>query len=121
MSIVLFAHYLGDFAFQTSWMALNKSKQWNALILHILTYSFIMLIVMVLGVSFAPMSLNIGLYEVFGWVGLNSGIHFITDMITSRATAWATENEKRDLFWKIIGFDQFLHAVTLLVTLKYFI
>lgn len=35
---ILFIHYLGDFVFQNTWMATNKSKNLLALSTHVLIY-----------------------------------------------------------------------------------
>lgn len=41
---MLLGHILGDYFFQTNWMALNKTKKswlgWKAVLLHTITYTF---------------------------------------------------------------------------------
>lgn len=38
-SFLLVGHLVGDFLFQTSWMALNKDKQFTPLLVHSLIYT----------------------------------------------------------------------------------
>ena len=33
------AHYIGDFAWQSTWMAMEKGKNWDALLAHCATYT----------------------------------------------------------------------------------
>ncbi len=32
-------HFIGDFAYQSTWMAMNKGKDWEVLLYHCLTYT----------------------------------------------------------------------------------
>ena len=38
-SFLLVGHLVGDFLFQTSWMAMNKDKQWIPLLVHSSIYT----------------------------------------------------------------------------------
>ena len=40
---LLFGHLFGDYVFQNSWMALNKSKDWKPLVAHCALYSTIVI------------------------------------------------------------------------------
>jgi len=75
---ILIAHFIGDFIFQSNYMALNKSSSNKVLFLHILTYSIPLLV------------LNVY------WAILNSLLHFIVDYVTSRVNKrlWELENKK---------------------------
>ena len=62
------AHWFADFICQTDWMAVNKSKRWDALILHVTIYSLVM----------AVLTLS-------GWFGMVTFVcHLATDAATSR-------------------------------------
>jgi hypothetical protein len=37
--VMLTLHFIGDFLLQSDWMALNKSKNWDALSQHVLVYA----------------------------------------------------------------------------------
>lgn len=95
---LLTIHYIGDFSLQSDWMAVNKSKNWEALFNHVMIYSV--------------------LFLTFGFklwaITLTS--HFITDAITSRITAKLWQQEKRHAFFTMIGFDQLLHFYQLILT-----
>ena len=126
---LLVAHFVGDFILQSDWMAINKSKRWDALSLHVFVYSM-----------------------CFAWLGLpfvaaTVVTHFWTDAITSRITArlwflptvkasgaasyvlkslggedkpiyevWV--NNKRHWFFAMIGLDQLIHFTTLAFSYK---
>lgn len=97
---IMLAHFVGDFVFQNSWMALGKSKSLKPLAVHILVYSA-----------------TIGLMLLdWKWALVNGAMHFVTDYFTSKVNArnWAKQNYR--WFWIGIGFDQFVHAACLFLT-----
>jgi hypothetical protein len=121
-------HYFADFHFQSHWMAINKSKRWDALALHCAVYSVFWLF---LGWTFALITFV---------------LHFLTDAVTSRITSrlWFFEQQPglwvksrsahsdyealRDpflpvggenrphWFFTVIGIDQVLHYTALTLT-----
>lgn len=119
---LLITHFVADFLLQSDWMALNKSKRWDALGLHVAVYSL----------CFAPWGLRFWLLTFI--------THFITDAITSRVTSklWFMQNMgivgigpiehdytswklipwKRHWFFVVIGLDQLIHYGTLAWSLK---
>ncbi len=101
--LIFVLHYIGDFILQTRWMGENKSKLLSALSLHILVYTATLL---PFGFEFAI---------------INGILHFITDFITSRLSSRAYKNGNMAQFWAIIGFDQLIHTITLILTLQYFL
>ena len=62
------AHWLADFFLQTDWMAVNKSRRWDVLLLHVVVYSTAMSILM--------WSWQFGI--------VTFALHFLTDAATSR-------------------------------------
>lgn len=44
---LIVGHLIGDFLFQTNWMAMNKSKKWAPLLTHCVVYTM-----MIFGVAF---------------------------------------------------------------------
>lgn len=129
---LLFAHLVGDFFLQTDWMALNKSKKWEALTLHALVYTLTILTVVAYETAFWWRLLLI--YGVVTFV-----THYITDWVTSRLTSklwffkpvgihynaggnryecWIPSGGNRHWFFVMIGVDQFIHFVTLTYTLQ---
>lgn len=95
---VLFLHWLGDFVFQSDWMAKNKSKSNEVLLIHISAYSLPLFLI---GWKFAL---------------INAGLHCVTDYFTSRWTSklWAAGNVH--WFFVVIGLDQFIHTSCLILT-----
>jgi len=90
-------HFLADFVAQNDWMAINKSQSFKALGLHSLVYSFCFL--------------GFGLGFML-WMLLT---HLIIDGITSRVTSYYWKQEKRHEFFVVIGFDQLLHNLVLIL------
>lgn len=97
---ILIAHFAGDFILQTDKMALNKSKSNKWLLYHIAVYNCALLM-------FGPV------YAV-----TNSAIHFCVDYITSRCTSYLWKRDERHWFFVVIGLDQLIHTVCLLLTYK---
>lgn len=125
--ILLVMHFVGDFLLQSDWMALNKSKHWDALTVHVTIYAL----------CFLP----------WGWRfwAVTYVTHWATDFVTSRATSklWFIDSMpiapgtdvpteygtvfgathyarleawKRHWFFIVIGVDQLIHAATLAIT-----
>lgn len=100
---VLILHCLGDFRFQTRYMAANKSKCLKALGLHVGVYSLIFLV----GLMFFFNTL-----AVLAFVVLNAVTHFAIDYVTSKINSKLLGT---DQFWHMIGLDQLLHQITLIL------
>lgn len=114
---LLLAHFVGDFLFQTDWMALNKSKSWLALCVHVACYT----------TCFAPFGIG------FGFLTTVFLSHFLTDAVTSRVTnrLWfmtpirgggfrLKHPNTRHWFFVAIGLDQLIHYITLAYIWAYF-
>lgn len=109
---VLFLHWVGDFTLQTRWMADNKSKDWEALVLHVFVYAC---------------TIWFGVFMMMCWpvevacrfALVNFIIHLGVDAFTSRCTKVAIAEKNMHLFFAIIGADQFVHAATLLITTEF--
>ena len=91
--IWLACHFVGDFAFQSTWMSMEKGKSWEVNFYHCATYTATF-------VLFAhPSPLAIALILI---------THYIVDTLKAR--------------YKVIGsiwLDQLLHALTLLLILLF--
>lgn len=135
---LLVAHFVADFLCQTDWMALNKSKRWDALALHVGVYAVVLVLVLaVAGYDWSPAASR-GL-ALFVWV--NAAAHFVQDAITSRINArlwffrptycggrgpvpvphFEAAGGNRHWFFVAIGFDQLLHYVVLFVTAEWWL
>ncbi len=95
--LLLTIHFVADFVFQSDWMAIQKSKRWDALALHCLTYAL----------CFVPFVPNPVVFTLITFV-----THFVQDALTSRLNAWVYPRN-RHYFFVGIGADQLLHAYAL--------
>lgn len=112
VAVLMAAHFVGDFVAQSDWMAQNKSKSNRALGLHVATYSMVMLVIL------APSASLMGVAgtALLLFLAVNAAAHFATDWVTSRWTSYLHKMERRHDFFTVIGLDQLVHGLTLLVT-----
>jgi predicted Abi (CAAX) family protease len=98
--LLLVSHFIGDFLFQSTFMANYKSKSFIVLGLHAFLYMTPFLV-------------------FFGWkfAILNGILHFCVDGITSRFTSKLWAKKEQHWFFVVIGFDQLIHYTILLLTL----
>ncbi|HEY7123599.1 MAG TPA: DUF3307 domain-containing protein [Ktedonobacterales bacterium] len=89
--IWLACHFIGDFAFQSSWMSANKGKSWEINAYHAATYTA----VFVLFARATPLD-----------IGLIFGTHFIIDPLKTRYNVI-----------KPIWVDQALHFIVIFALL----
>ena len=96
--LVLITHYVADFVLQTRWMGENKSKNMTAMLAHIFVYTAA---ISIFGIKFAV---------------INGILHLITDLISSKLSGRAYVNKNMGQFWDVIGMDQLIHTLTLILT-----
>lgn len=106
---LLFTHWFADFVLQSDYIAQNKSKSNVVLFEHVLLY---ILPFAILG-FFIPISLL--------WLLTNLVAHFIIDYVTSRINSKLWAKQQIHWFFVSVGFDQFLHVATLVLTYEYLI
>lgn len=93
--LLIWLHFIGDFLFQSNWMALNKSNNIIALSYHCAFYA----------IPFMVISLEYAL--------LMGMLHFPVDFITSKITSRYYKNQR--IFFLVIGFDQAVHMTILIM------
>lgn len=116
---LLFTHFVSDFIMQTDVQAKGKSTSLYWLTMHILSYGgtllfsgvFYLLIMFIFGTNLFHL-----IPLIIGYVVLNMGLHWVTDFFTSKQTKRLWEAKKVHHFFVMIGFDQFIHSVCLIVT-----
>lgn len=114
--VILLAHYFADFILQNDYMANNKSKKLKPLLLHIGVYtSTIFLVTFVMLVRTVQDKVDFWQLLVV-WAVLNGVLHFFTDYVTSRVSSYYKNKQQYDMFFNVIGFDQFLHYICLFGT-----
>lgn len=110
VAFVEITHLVGDWFLQTNEQALNKWQSDRHLFNHIAQLALVQVAVVwafwVLDIANNQMAW-LGLV----WVLLNSLIHFIIDRNTAKANRHYNQINRTDLFWNMIGFDQFLHRL----------
>ena len=110
---LLYFHWVGDFVFQTRYMAENKSQSFKVLSLHCLLYSVTMAIgLMWINIFVAQ---DVMLLKVIYFFGLIFALHFVTDAVTSRMTTKYYTSGRTKKFWMTIGFDQWFHTLQILI------
>lgn len=103
---ILGIHWFADFVCQTDEQAKGKSKNWNDLLNHTMTYSGIWIVLY-------PF-METGMTTCF--IIITFICHTITDYFTSRINSKLWKDGKTHLFFVSIGFDQILHYIQLFLT-----
>jgi hypothetical protein len=112
---ILGCHYVADYVCQSRWMGDNKSSSWEALIVHVFTYTYVMLVMV--APAFAVLKIPVFLW--IGWWATNGVLHLITDYITSRETKRLWEWDRKYATFCVMGADQLLHQWALGLTFLY--
>jgi len=106
---LLMAHILGDWIFQTEWQAVNKERQWRAMLTHVAVYHAIVVVGLGLRFGFADP-------RVYAVVAGLAVVHTILDRRRPlrrfmRAMRITTTREAEP--WLAIAVDQSLHLLAL--------
>lgn len=83
--VLVTAHFVGDFICQSDWMAVNKSKDWGALLIHVGAYTVVLLAAVIVILLLDPRPQDADAARLFLLV--NAAAHFVQDAITSRINA----------------------------------
>lgn len=110
--LLLCTHWVGDFVFQTTWMAVGKSRRLDALLVHVLTYSVVL--------AGAAVLLFGQTEKAAHFVAANAALHLVTDFVTSRISASLQARGNMRGFFVVLGLDQLLHHLALAGTLMWF-
>lgn len=80
---------------------------------HIYCYFMAMFGVLGLAVQF----FDVKFLPFVSYIGINALAHLVIDYFTSKGTAYLYKKGDVHNFFVVIGFDQFLHAATLILTM----
>lgn len=114
--LFIVTHWIADFIFQDEKWVLGKSKSLTPLLKHTTTYSLIWVVVMYIFTFNLMGSITFGLITLI--------LHTLTDYYTSRIVSKKFAHNQIGSpipnigAFTIIGFDQVLHYVQLLLTYK---
>ena len=111
--ITLAFHWVFDFVLQSRWMAENKSKSNVALGAHAGVYS--------IGMALLALAIFWLTTNAVWFTLINGGLHFAVDYCTSRMTSYLWQKKDVHNFFVVIGFDQLVHATTLILTINAFL
>jgi len=108
---MLLIHWIADFVLQTDKQAKGKSKNWDDLLAHTITYSACWIPFAFF--RFGYSSVGFLMFPIITFIA-----HTITDYFTSRLNSklWAKGNAH--YFFVSVGFDQILHYVQLIITFQ---
>ena len=110
------AHYFGDFILQPQEWALTKWNNQVSLLKHIIVYSLGFFAVTWLFL----IPNNLYVWCMFLMAAIFNGVfHYFIDYTTAKLTHQLAVKKNMNIFWKVIGFDQFLHYVTIAITYGY--
>src|SRR5687767_13589394 len=101
--VLLFAHWVGDYLFQSNEMATQKATSLKWLTIHVVVYC---IPVFLAGIYLFQMR------HALVYLAINAGLHWITDFVSSRLASRYRSDPR--LFHSIVGFDQFFHGACLL-------
>ena len=125
---ILGIHWIADFVFQDEKWALGKSKNWNDLLSHTITYSSFWFFISLFLDIYTRITTNKWLFEVIDvqlFVLITFICHTTTDYFTSRLNFKLYIKGKFGSsipnlgFFTSIGFDQYLHYIQLFLTSCY--
>lgn len=109
-SILIIGHLIGDFLFQTSWIAKYKSTKWFTLIVHVFIYTAVITVLDLL--TFHQLS-------IWGIIFI-----FVSHVIIDRQTFvrwWMNQimrTNPNSISWLIIVIDQIFHIIALMIALQ---
>lgn len=111
---ILIGHYIADFLLQSRNVANNKSKDTLVLAKHVLIYTGFFFVWL-----YNPLIIfhKTSVVSYLFYVIINGILHFITDFVTSRISSVFFKREDYYKGFAIIGLDQLLHTITLILTL----
>jgi hypothetical protein len=116
--MLAFIHWEADFSMQTHQMAMGKSKSNYWLTLHVLVYTGVTLLFWRFFI-FDPSNVYC-LMDYFKFSLFIFSTHWITDYITSRISGKLYKDEKYHEFFALIGIDQLIHLIQLVIAFNYF-
>jgi hypothetical protein len=104
-SYLLIGHLIGDFLFQTSWMAMFKATKWIPLVIHCFVYTISVTAVVFLGYGLLPIGAILLLFISHMFLDRRT---FVSWWVKHIMKAKGTESK-----WLCIMADQIFHIIIL--------
>ena len=112
VTLIMVAHFVGGFLFQTQRMAEGKSQYTSVLLFHSLMYTVPLFAIAPLIKHFMPEM------RMWDWVVWNCVTHFLIDMVTSKMNHnWVAKYGFGRHLFITVGADQLIHTSILFATL----
>ena len=103
------AHLLGDWVLQTEWQALNKTREWRALLMHLAVYHAIMLAVLLTRFSFTDARVWIAIIFLAATHAVLDRRTFTINLLKAFRGIVQREPES----WLVLAVDQSLHLLAI--------
>jgi hypothetical protein len=119
---IIIIHWIADFVLQTDKQAKGKSKNWNDLLSHTLTYTFVWFIVGFIYIHLNDINNVFTQFQVkilFLFTFITFIAHTITDYFTSRLNSRLWAEGKVHNFFVSVSADQVYHYIQLFLTYYY--
>ena len=113
-------HFIGDFIFQSQWMASNKSYNQNALFSHAGIYGSTLFLGIMIFICFNKGFEPIDIYRISNFCVFNFWLHLVTDLISSKISTYYWKQHLIRKFFLTIGADQMIHAICLISSSQLF-
>lgn len=99
-------HFVGDYLFQTGWLAMNKMKRWDALFVHCVVYTVAIGIAGACSTGVSPLALGVVFVS-----------HLIIDQgwLVRKWTQYIQSPPKSEQKWLTIMADQSFHLIILAI------
>lgn len=119
---ILITHFVADFLMQSNDMATKKSTSIKWLTLHVVSYFKGLMWSALLFYIFNALAFNLIIppWSIVGFCVTNAVLHWVTDYFTSRETSRLWKEQKVRKFFHMIGLDQLIHGICLIMTLYLF-
>ncbi len=112
---LFFCHFLADFPLSNKWMldAKQKGTPFFPILVHAGVHAVLMGIVLILFLHDEPN----GWFYILKLIPFQWFTHFGIDVLKGKTMVWypSTADPKNKIYWLLFGFDQFLHAVVILL------
>lgn len=117
-AVLLVAHFIADFKFQSHYIAVNKSKSWTVLSAHVFIYTTTVSVYLWAWMALREINVQHRFSYLIWFAAITFTLHFLIDAVSSRVNSAYWKKQQWHAFFVSLGFDQLLHHLSLFATLK---